>query len=110
MSATTTSTPVSFGAHISLDNQSRIPVQAFSSLPSSQGLGKTLVERSHSKWSDWTYPTGPSRGGVNELVHGVDVNDPWRDLENLESDETQRFIKEQNDVSFARSGVINARR
>jgi hypothetical protein len=46
-----------------------------------------------------TYPIPPNVGGVTEVIHGVKIEDPWRELETLESEETQRFIRQQNEVS-----------
>ena len=48
----------------------------------------------------WTYPAGPS-GGITETIHGVEVVDTWRALEDLESDQTKEFIIAQNQVRRA---------
>ena len=46
------------------------------------------------------YPTPPQTGGVKETIHGIEINDPWRAFEELESDTTQNFIRAQNEVSL----------
>jgi len=47
---------------------------------------------------EWEYPAGPP-GGVTETIHGVEVRDTWRALEDLGSEETRRFVVAQNAVS-----------
>jgi hypothetical protein len=49
---------------------------------------------------EWVYPAGPS-GGVTEAIHDVEVRDTWRALEDLEGEQTRRFIAAQNEVSSA---------
>jgi len=79
----------------STTEQSRIP------------SGKTVigkgVESHHGPiWRDrqWTYPVPPV-SGVVEKFHGCEIEDPYRSLEILEDDSTQKYIREQNQVSYA---------
>ncbi|ODN82203.1 hypothetical protein, variant 1 [Cryptococcus amylolentus CBS 6039] len=62
------------------------------------------------KPEDWTrspsstvqYPHPPQAGGITETIFGIEVKDPWRALEDLESDETKAFVKAQNELSIPR--------
>jgi len=87
---------MSIVAH-STTEQSRIPsgrkVELSTALTSQLGL--------ESSWRDkeWEYPIAPSHGGVVETLHGCEIADPYRSLEILEDDSTQRYIREQNQVS-----------
>ena len=45
------------------------------------------------------YPIAPSADIVDDC-HGVKIADPYRWLEDPESEETQRWIKEENEVTF----------
>ena len=55
-----------------------------------------------SSWRDqkWEYPIAPSEGGVVETLYGCEIADPYRSLEILEDDSTQKYIREQNQVSL----------
>ncbi|WVQ87070.1 hypothetical protein IAS59_000790 [Cryptococcus gattii] len=48
------------------------------------------------------YPVPPQHGGVTEIIHGIEIEDPWRALENSDSKVTKKFVKEQNDFSVPR--------
>jgi hypothetical protein len=41
-----------------------------------------------------------SNGGVVETLHGCEIADPYRSLEILEDESTQKYIREQNQVSL----------
>lgn len=45
------------------------------------------------------YPVPPQHGGITEIIHGIEIEDPWRALEDPDSEVTKKFVKEQNDVS-----------
>lgn len=45
------------------------------------------------------YPVPPQHGGVTEIIHGIEIEDPWRALENSDSEVTKKFVKEQNAAS-----------
>lgn len=51
------------------------------------------------KGRKWTYPTASTEGGVTHTLNGCEIEDPFRGFEVLESESTQRYIKEQNEVS-----------
>lgn len=55
-------------------------------------------------WQDnaWahSYPSPPLNGGVTEIVFDTEVKDPWRALEDQDSEVTKKFIEEQNHVSL----------
>lgn len=52
------------------------------------------------KGQTWSYPTAPTEGGVTHTLNGCEIEDPFRGFEVLEAESTQRYIKEQNDVSL----------
>ena len=54
------------------------------------------------------YPDSP-RMELVETLHGVEVADPYRWLEELDSEQTRQWIAAQNEVSFAYLGRIAAR-
>jgi len=87
---------MSIVAH-STTEQSRIPSGRKVELAalSSQLVGK-------SSWQDqtWEYPQAPTSGGVVETRHGCQIADPYRTLETLEDEATQKYIAEQNQVSW----------
>lgn len=45
------------------------------------------------------YPKPPSHGGGTDTINGISIEDPWRSLEVMESEESKKFIKEQNECS-----------
>lgn len=47
------------------------------------------------------YPKPPSHGGRTDTINGIIIEDPWRALEMMESEATQKFIKEQNECSHS---------
>ncbi|PWN32663.1 alpha/beta-hydrolase [Meira miltonrushii] len=47
------------------------------------------------------YPKPPSHGGATDTINGIVIEDPWRALEVMESEETKNFIKEQNELSHS---------
>lgn len=57
-------------------------------------------------WQDnaWahSYPSPPLNGGVTEIVFDTEVKDPWRALEDQDSEVTKKFIEEQNHLSVPR--------
>ena len=80
-----------------------------SRIPSGRTVIGKGVESHHGPiWRDrqWTYPVQPA-GGVVETVHGCEIRDPYRSLEILEDDSTQKYIREQNQVTYA---IITAKR
>lgn len=87
---------MSIVAH-STTEQSRIPsgrkIELGNALNSQLGLAST--------WRDkkFQYPIAPTEGGVVETLHGCVISDPYRSLETLEDESTQRYIREQNQVS-----------
>jgi hypothetical protein len=87
---------MSIVAH-STTEQSRIP----SGRKNELGIALTSQLSLKSSWRDrkWEYPSAPSDGGVMETLHGCEIADPYRSLEILEDDSTQRYIREQNQVS-----------
>ncbi|OWZ67141.1 hypothetical protein AYX15_01756 [Cryptococcus neoformans] len=48
------------------------------------------------------YPVPPRHGGVTEIIHGIEIEDHWRALEDADSEVTRKFVKEQNDFSVPR--------
>lgn len=81
----------------STTEQSRIPsgrkVELGTALTSQLGL---------ESWQDrkWDYHMPPRDGGVVETLHGCEIADPYRSLEILEDESTQKYIREQNQVSL----------
>ncbi|WWC86998.1 uncharacterized protein L201_001880 [Kwoniella dendrophila CBS 6074] len=49
---------------------------------------------------DEKYPEPPKDGGVTEEIFGITVKDPWRSLEEIDSESAQKFIQEQNKLSI----------
>ncbi|WVQ83379.1 hypothetical protein IAT38_005520 [Cryptococcus sp. DSM 104549] len=45
------------------------------------------------------YPVPPQDGGVTEEIFGVEVKDPWRSLEDQDSEVTKKYVEEQNKLS-----------
>jgi len=63
-------------------------------------------------WPQNHVPKTPPRTRVEqvkELIHGVEVSDPYRWLEDRESPETELWIKEQNEYTEAVIGSLPAR-
>jgi prolyl oligopeptidase len=60
------------------------------------------------KASPWSYPRARVSPQVDDL-HGVGVSDPYRWLENLDSDETRAWVEAENQVTFAYLEKIAAR-
>lgn len=54
------------------------------------------------------YPASP-RGDVVETLHGVPVPDPYRWLEDIDSEQTAAWIEAQNEVTFGYLAQIPAR-
>ncbi|NJK75777.1 MAG: S9 family peptidase, partial [Microcoleus sp. SU_5_6] len=55
-----------------------------------------------------TYPT-TRKSDIIDDYHGVKVSDPYRWLEDPESDETKAWVEAQNQVTFAYLSEIPAR-
>jgi hypothetical protein len=86
---------MSIVAH-SATEQSRIP----SGRKNELGIALSSQLSLRSSWRDkqWNYPSAPTEGGVVETLHGCEIADPYRSLEILEDDSTQKYIREQNQV------------
>ena len=71
-------------------------------------IGKGVQSDLGPIWRDrqWTYPVPPV-SGVVEKLHGCEIEDPYRSLEILEDDSTQKYIREQNQVSYT---IITAKK
>ena len=54
------------------------------------------------------YPDSP-RTDKFDIIHGIKVADPYRWLEDLDSEQTQRWIEAENQVTFKYLGQIRAR-
>jgi prolyl oligopeptidase len=54
------------------------------------------------------YPESP-RGETVDTYHGVTIADPYRWLEEMDSEQTRKWIDAQNDITFAHLGQIAAR-
>lgn len=80
----------------STTEQSRIPSGRKVAL-----AGIDLRAQAKATWRDkgLKYPTAPIEGGVVETLHGCEISDPYRSLEILEDESTQKYIREQNQVS-----------
>ncbi len=53
-------------------------------------------------------PAAPSQP-VSEMLHGVNVADPYRNLENVKSTATQAWLKAQGDYAAEQLGLIDGR-
>ncbi|ORX36935.1 prolyl oligopeptidase family-domain-containing protein [Kockovaella imperatae] len=82
------------GSRVSVDKTS-IPVNGHTTSKS-----PALALTGQSRWAGWSYPQPPNVGGATEVIHGVEIKDPWRELEDPEKDETKRFVREQNELSI----------
>jgi prolyl oligopeptidase len=60
------------------------------------------------KASPWSYPQARVSPQIDDL-HGVGVPDPYRWLENLDSEETRAWVEAENKVTFAYLEKIEAR-
>ncbi len=58
--------------------------------------------------SPFSYPTTPQQE-ITDVYHGVKIKDPYRWLENPDSEETQAWITAQNKVTFDYLSTISAR-
>lgn len=56
----------------------------------------------------FTYPPSP-RTEESEVLHGVQVPDPYRWLEEIDSEQTRRWIEAQNEVTFGYLDQIPSR-
>jgi hypothetical protein len=88
---------MSIVAH-STTEQSRIP--SGRKLELGAALSSQLSPRASWRHRKWDYPNAPSEGGVVESLHRCEIADPYRSLEILEHDSTQKYIREQNQVSL----------
>jgi prolyl oligopeptidase len=68
----------------------------------------TAAEDDATKPSAWIYPAARISPQVDDL-HGVGVADPYRWLEDIDSDETRAWVEAQNKVTFAYLESIEAR-
>jgi len=55
-----------------------------------------------------SYPASKTGGTVDDY-HGVEVADPYRWLENLQSPDVQQWVEEQNELTFGYLGDIEGR-
>jgi len=55
------------------------------------------------------YPVSPRDATIN-ILHGIEVADPYRWLEEIDSEQTQKWIAAQNAVTFAYLSQIPARK
>ncbi|WVQ97984.1 hypothetical protein IAU59_005104 [Kwoniella sp. CBS 9459] len=74
-----------------LTNEPAVSGPSFVARPQDWGLSNTSLPME--------YPAPPQVGGVVQEIFGEQVADPWRILEDLEADESKRFIAEQNALS-----------
>jgi hypothetical protein len=81
----------------STTEQSRIPSGKKAEL--GHALSSELSRGTTWRGRKWAYPTAPTLGGVVETLHGCEISDPYRSLEILEDEQTQSYIREQNEVS-----------
>ncbi len=65
------------------------------------------VTETHSD-SPWAYPVARVSPQVDDL-HGVGVADPYRWMEDLDSDETRAWVEAENEVTFAYLGTLEDR-
>ncbi len=56
----------------------------------------------------YKYPDSRKTDHV-DIIHGVNVPDPYRWLEEIDSDETRAWIEAQNELTFSYLGEIGAR-
>ena len=62
----------------------------------------------HAEAGRFAYPKA-RRDDLVEQLHGVDVADPYRWLEDLDSDETRQWVRAENEVTFAYLDTIPQR-
>ncbi|WRT64833.1 uncharacterized protein IL334_001769 [Kwoniella shivajii] len=82
---------------------SKTPLGALHNHPNKSSASSFTVSSSDwglAKKSSIQYPTPPQDGGVVDDIFGIEIKDPWRSLEQLESDSTKEFIQEQNKLSI----------
>ncbi|MGK7883290.1 MAG: prolyl oligopeptidase family protein [Crocosphaera sp.] len=58
--------------------------------------------------ANFSYPTTPQQD-VTDIYHGVEIKDPYRWLENPDSEETKTWISAQNKLTFDYLDTISAR-
>ncbi|MGK7879905.1 MAG: prolyl oligopeptidase family protein [Crocosphaera sp.] len=58
--------------------------------------------------ANFSYPTTPQQD-VIDIYHGVEIKDPYRWLENPDSEETKTWISAQNKLTFDYLSTISAR-
>ncbi|MEL4894661.1 prolyl oligopeptidase family serine peptidase [Crocosphaera sp. Alani8] len=58
--------------------------------------------------ANFSYPNTPQQD-VTDVYHGVEIKDPYRWLENPDSEETQKWIAAQNKITFDYLANISAR-
>ena len=76
---------------------------------SASGIDQSVIDDTAAKpASPWTYPEARISPQVDDL-HGVAVADPYRWLEDLDSDETRAWVEAENEVTFAYLETIEER-
>ncbi|WVQ69179.1 uncharacterized protein L199_007395 [Kwoniella botswanensis] len=92
-----------------MPSQSNLPGASISTTTPNGALHKQPTSGFTVSKGDWghkagqfdiKYPKGPTDGGVTEEIFGTKVQDPWRSLEELDSEVTTKFVKEQNKLSI----------